>query len=80
MTPLFKDIQTKCFIWNTNLTAVCREAGIHRSVPERWKRAEPKTRRTVERIYRAIEKVAGVTPGTFDVPEYSESETVETSR
>jgi hypothetical protein len=58
MTNLFRDIRIKCAAAGTNLTAVCRVAGVHRSVPERWKKGEPRTRRVVEKIYAAIDRIA----------------------
>lgn len=60
MTELFLDIRTKCAAAGTNISAVCQRAGVHRSVPERWKYREPKTRRVVNKIYAAIEEM---TPG-----------------
>lgn len=57
MTALFIDIKTKCASIGTNLTEVCQRAGVHRSVPERWKSREPKTRRVVEKIYAQLENM-----------------------
>lgn len=69
MTSLFLDIKTKCASIGSNLTEICAIAEVHRSVPERWKKAEPKTRRVVAKIYAAMDTKAGVSPGTFQPPE-----------
>lgn len=38
----------------TNLTEVCRETGVSRATPDRWKRRAPKTIRNVAQMQRAI--------------------------
>lgn len=68
MTPLFLDIKTKCAAAGSNLTEICALAGVHRSVPERWKTNEPKTRRVVNKLYLALDKRAGVEAGTHTPP------------
>lgn len=40
----------------TNLTQVCRDADVDRSILERWKSETPKTIKILDRILNAIEK------------------------
>lgn len=68
MTILFKDIRTKCAAVGSNLTEICGIAEVHRSVPERWKKKEPSTRRVIAKIYAAIDIKAGVPIGTNQPP------------
>lgn len=74
MTSLFLDIKTKAAAIGSNLTELCAIAGVHRSVPERWKKSEPKTRRIVTKIYAAMDTKAGVESGTHTPPSADENE------
>lgn len=50
MENIFEQLEKQCKEAGTNLTKVCRAAGVSRTVPVRWKVKEPKT----IRIYRAL--------------------------
>lgn len=39
----FEYLKRRCEAAGTNLTEVCSEAGVDRSIPERWKNKEPKS-------------------------------------
>jgi len=53
---IFSSLQSACADAGTDLTAVCREAGVSRSTVERWKHQEPKTVLELRKLYRVIAK------------------------
>lgn len=73
MTNLFIDLKTKAAAAGTNLTAVCARAGVHRSVPERWKTAVPRSMRTALKLYRELEILSGAPEGSFTPPVETET-------
>lgn len=44
------DIERRALQAGTNLTAICKEIGISRSTPDRWRRRSPKTIRLVDKM------------------------------
>ena len=58
MTTTFTDafreriekIETEAKACNLNFTSICKEAGISRATPDRWKRSTPKTISIVTRM------------------------------
>lgn len=50
MTNLFISIRTGAAQCGVSISEICRSAGVHRSVVERWKDAEPKNRRVADKI------------------------------
>lgn len=40
---IYEDLETACKNAGTNMTKLCRAAGVHRSIPTRWKYKTPKT-------------------------------------
>jgi len=51
LRKLEKDAQAA----GTNLTELCRETGVSRASPDRWKKQTPKTVRNVALLQRAVE-------------------------
>ncbi len=51
-----RSLEVECAKAGTNLTEVCKLAGIQRSTVQRWKEKEPKTIREVRGILEAIEE------------------------
>jgi len=39
-----------------NFTSICKEAGISRATPDRWRKESPKTIRLVERMEEIVER------------------------
>lgn len=54
---VFGSLQTACADAGTNLTEVCKLAGVNRSTVERWKAQEPKTLVELRKLYGTIEKL-----------------------
>lgn len=51
----FTDLKIKCAERGTNLTQLCKEAGVDRSVPQRWKtNGNPSRLVTVEKLYAGL--------------------------
>lgn len=50
MQNIFKELEDACKAAGTNLTKVCRAAGVDRSTLTRWQKEEPKS----IRIYRKM--------------------------
>lgn len=47
-------LETACVRAGTNMTEVCRIAGVHRSTVQRWQEKEPKTFVEIRKIMQAI--------------------------
>lgn len=54
MTNIVDTLKAKAAAAGTNLTAICREAGVPRQTIERWKE-EPKTIRLLRKLEAAID-------------------------
>lgn len=54
---IFDSLKVRCAQAGTNLTEVCKRAGVDRSSLERWKRKEPKTITIIRKIETEIEKI-----------------------
>lgn len=52
----FESLKAACEEAGTNLSEVCREAGVDRSTLEHWKREEPKTIVSIRKLLKAIDK------------------------
>lgn len=52
---IFQILKARCAQKGTNLSAICRAAGVHRQTVERWKDKTPKTLTTLEKLENAIE-------------------------
>lgn len=57
MENILTSLKVKCVEAGTNLTEVCRRAGIHRSVVDRWERELPKSFKTLEALHAAVEDI-----------------------
>lgn len=57
MTNIVTTLKAKAAAAGTNLTAICRDAGIPRQTVERWK-SEPKTIKLLRKLEAEIEKAA----------------------
>jgi hypothetical protein len=55
LANIYETLKRKCKRAGTDLTQVCRDAGIDRSIPERWKKENPKTLDIVVKLLQAIE-------------------------
>jgi DNA-binding phage protein len=51
---LATSLKVECIAAGTNLTEVCRDAGVNRSTVQRWMEAEPKTWIEIRKILKAI--------------------------
>lgn len=58
MTNVVQTLKAQCAAIGTNLTEVCREAGVPRQTPERWKVKEPMTIKILRKIEATISKKA----------------------
>ncbi|MGI9158665.1 MAG: helix-turn-helix domain-containing protein [Saprospiraceae bacterium] len=54
MDNLIRALKTRCAAAGTNLTEVCREAGVNRSTIERWKGHTPKSLQLLDSIEKAL--------------------------
>lgn len=54
--PLVPSLKAACEKAGTNLTVVCKEAGVSRSTVERWKTDEPKTVKELRKLLKVINK------------------------
>ncbi len=54
---IISELKTACKEAGTNLTELCREAGVDRSVVERWKNKPPKSFETLIRLNAALSKL-----------------------
>lgn len=57
MENILTSLKLKCVEAGTNLTEVCRKAGVHRSVVDRWERELPKSFKTLELLTKAVEEI-----------------------
>ena len=53
----FFSLKQKCAEAGTNLTEVCKIAGVNRSMLSRWRQREPKTLEIIGKLEAAIEKI-----------------------
>jgi precorrin-6x reductase len=58
MTNIVTTLKAKAAAAGTNLTAICKKAGVPRQTVERWKNEEPKTIQLLRKLESAIEQVA----------------------
>lgn len=56
MTNIVTTLKAKAAAAGTNLTAICRAAGVPRQTVERWKNKEPKTIALLRKLEAEIEK------------------------
>jgi len=57
MENIYTELEAAAKAKGTNLTQICRAAGVARSVPARWKDNEPKTITILRRLKKAIEDI-----------------------
>ena len=57
MTDTYQSLKFKCEQAGTNLTEVCRLAGVDRSTVERWKKKEPNSVVIIKSLEAAIENI-----------------------
>lgn len=57
MENILTSLKIACVNAGTNLTEVCRRAGVHRSVVDRWERELPKSFKTLEALHKAVEEI-----------------------
>jgi transposase-like protein len=50
------EIERRALKAGTNLTAICRQLGISRSTPDRWRRNDPKTIRIIDQMREFVAK------------------------
>ncbi len=53
-----RSLEIECAKAGTNITEVCRIAGVQRSTVQRWKEEDPKTIQVVRRLMEIIEQKA----------------------
>lgn len=53
----FFELKKKCAEAGTNLTEVCKIAGVDRSMLSRWRQREPKTLEILRKLELAIDKI-----------------------
>lgn len=58
MTSIYTELLEAATAAGTNLSEVCREAGVNRSTVELWKRRQPKTLEIIDSMYKVIEQKA----------------------
>lgn len=59
MKPVtYNSLRVRCAELGTDLTKVCRKAGVNRSALDKWSRQEPKTLETLHRINAALDLIA----------------------
>lgn len=56
MENIFSSLETACRESGTNLTKMCRAAGVNRSTVQRWKEKEPNTIRLYRKLLAEIQK------------------------
>lgn len=56
MDDIVKELQVKCAQAGTNLSEVCRDAGVSRSTIERWKKKPPASITHLRKLEDAIQK------------------------
>lgn len=56
MEQLITALKTRCAAAGTNITEICREAGVSRSVIERWKTKPPKSLSILNALEGALAK------------------------
>lgn len=56
MTNLYKELITKCAEVGSNLSEVCKDAGVTRMTVQAWKRKEPKTITILRKLEAEIAK------------------------
>lgn len=54
---LYASLKSECDAAGIQLGTVCREAGIDRSIMERWKKKDPKTIQVVNALRDALERL-----------------------
>ena len=54
---VFDSLSQACTEAGIPLQHVCREAGVDRSVVEKWKKGDPKSVRTIDALTEALEKL-----------------------
>lgn len=57
MTQIIRSLKTRCAAAGTNLTEVCRVAGVDRSLPERWKKRLPKSLEVLNALETALNEI-----------------------
>ncbi len=64
MDEIIKSLKARCAAAGTNITEVCREAGVSRSTIERWKQKPPKSLQILNSLEAKLaEHERGVCPG-----------------
>jgi transposase-like protein len=58
MTSIYSTLLEAATAAGTNLSEVCREAGVNRSTVELWKRRQPKTLEIIDSMFKVIEQKA----------------------
>lgn len=51
----YKSLRIRCAQLGTDLTKLCRKAGVNRSALDKWSKQEPKTLVTLKRLNAALE-------------------------
>jgi hypothetical protein len=54
-TNIFKELEEKCKAANTTITELCREAGLDRTVIQKWKKKTPKSIEMLKKMEFALE-------------------------
>lgn len=59
-TKTFRDrlsaIETEAFAMGLNWTTICKDAGISRATPDRWKRSTPATIKLIDKMEQVVAK------------------------
>lgn len=59
MKPVtYNSLRLRCAELGTDLTKLCRKAGVNRSALDKWSKQEPKTLETLHRLNAALEVIA----------------------
>ena len=58
MENILTSLKLECTLAGTNITEVCREAGVSRSTIDKWEKELPKSFRIAEKLKAAIREIA----------------------
>lgn len=61
MSTLINSLKSRCAAAGTNITAVCKQAGVSRSTIERWKAKPPKSLQILDALEEQIQEAENST-------------------
>lgn len=63
-----KSLQILCAQAGTNITEVCKRAGVNRNTVDQWRKKEPKQFQTLRALFYTIEKIKQENNATTALP------------